>query len=646
MSRSRHPFFARFLALGLCGWLGLVTGCSGTGANFCGTAEPVAPASTTLEASYTSVTTTVGTPLAVVPAHAGVPVTRATLAGGALPAGMILNSDGSITGTPTAAGTYPLQVTLCGQGLCITRSVVIIVNAPAADPLGASYTDAAVPVGTPLSVTPAVANGGPVTGATLVQGSLPPGMNLDAVTGVISGTPTTSGVYPVVVVLRNVSGGQVAVPVTLTVSDTGSTPMTGAYLDGAGPVGTPLAIASPLTAGGPAVAATLVGGVLPPGMLLNPDGSLSGTPTTPGTFAASITLTNATGGRITLPVTITINAAGVPAPLLADYADLTTEAGTLISPLVPTVTNGPVAGAQLVNGSLPPGLVLDPVTGAITGTPTTKGLFELELRLCNGAGACTVVPVTITVNSEALTVGYPTPRIFPAGTGIATQTPTLTHETPGVTTTFAVNGALPAGLGLNADGTITGTPTVPGVTTFTITATNGSRNATSVPVTYYVTPAVALSASYLPQVFTEGTPITAQLPVLGNRTPTTSCTFAVTGGILPPGLFLDAATGGHHRDAQPGRRLSLHGDGDGGHHGPDGHRHHHLFGPAPGCPEPGLCHTPDLQSERTHPRPEPDPGQCDPWLCHHLCLECGIPACWAGAQCQHRRHHGHTHLDR
>jgi len=540
---NRFPHLTRLLALCLCGWLGLATGCSGSGANFCETADPAVPGASALDASYTSVTTTVGTPLTVAPSHSGDPVVRATLAGGLLPPGMVLNADGSITGTPTAAGAYPVQITLCSRGLCITRSVVIIVNAAAADPLDGGYADASVPVGTPLAVPPAILSGGPVTGASLAQGSLPPGMALDAVTGVISGTPTVAGVYPLTIVLANVSGGQVAVSLIITVSDSGSTPLVGAYVDAAGPVGTPLAIASPIATGGPAVSATLAGGVLPAGMTLNPDGSISGTPDTPGTYTASVTLANASGGRITIPVTITINGSGVTAPLTADYTDLTAEANTPISPLVPTVTSGPVTGAQLVNGSLPAGLTLDPVTGTITGTPTTKGRYDLEIRLCNGAGACTVAPVTITVTSEALTVGYPTPRVFPAGTPIATQTPVLTHETAGVTTTFVVNGSLPAGLVQNADGSITGTPTTPGSTTFTVTAANGSRSATSAPVTYTVPPATPLAASYLPQTFTEGTVITPQLPTLGHRTPGTSCIYAVTGGALPPGLALDPGIG-------------------------------------------------------------------------------------------------------
>jgi len=51
-----------------------------------------------------------------------------------------------------------------------------------------------------------------------------------------------------------------------------------------------------------------------------------------------------------------------------------------------TLTPGTSLVWHVVGGALPPGLVLNAVTGAITGTPTTIGTFNFEVRLGNSAG--------------------------------------------------------------------------------------------------------------------------------------------------------------------------------------------------------------------------------------------------------------------
>ena len=53
---------------------------------------------------------------------------------------------------------------------------------------------------------------------------------------------------------------------------------------------------------------TWSGSGLPPGLTLAPDGSISGTPTTPGTFGFTVTATDSTGATATRELTITIAA--------------------------------------------------------------------------------------------------------------------------------------------------------------------------------------------------------------------------------------------------------------------------------------------------------------------------------------------------
>ena len=121
-------------------------------------------------------------------------------------------------------------------------------------------------------------------------------------------------------------------------------------------------------------------------MVLNPDGSITGTPTAAGTYEVLVTLTNASGGQVTVPVTIIVSSAG-SMPLAATYPASTGQVGAPLT-VTPTIASGsPVTGATLVGGVLPPGMALNS-NGTITGTPTQAGSFIAQVQLCNATGSC------------------------------------------------------------------------------------------------------------------------------------------------------------------------------------------------------------------------------------------------------------------
>jgi len=216
---------------------------------------------------------------------------------------------------------------------------------------------------------------------------------------------------------------------------------------------------------------------------------------------------------------------------------------TAISTQNPTLTNGTTGITTAygsAGGTLPPGLTINS-NGTITGTPTAVGTYDFSVAALNGSRSAVASPTYYVQNAGALTLAYVTPQTFTSGTAIATQSPTLGNATSGIATTYAVtSGSLPAGLVLNADGTVTGTPTVQGTYSFTIRATNGNRTA-SASATWTTNPVAPSSLNYsTPVTYTATVAIAANVPSPGGGYPTS---YAITAGALPAGLTLNTTDG-------------------------------------------------------------------------------------------------------
>jgi hypothetical protein len=218
-----------------------------------------------------------------------------SLASGALPAGLSLNSAGTITGTPTAGGTskFTIKVTdssgapaggiSAQQTFSLTVAAVLSIP-PALLPVGT--------VGTAYSATLPLVGGTPPFNWTLYSGDLPLGLVLQSNTGVISGTPTAQGSYSFTVEATD-SGPiqQSYISSTFSIGITSSEPLkirTTSLLDGT--VGQPYQGQLVATGGAPPLVWSITNGGLPVGLVLNPTtGAISGTPTgTPGTYQFTV----------------------------------------------------------------------------------------------------------------------------------------------------------------------------------------------------------------------------------------------------------------------------------------------------------------------------------------------------------------------
>jgi prepilin-type N-terminal cleavage/methylation domain-containing protein len=126
-----------------------------------------------------------------------------------------------------------------------------------------------------------------------------------------------------------------------------------------------------LTASGGAPPLTWSSTGLPATMQVTSNGTLTGTPTVPGTYNVTITATDGFGKVGSAAFTFTVNAL----PALTDPGMQQTVHGTAVNYTVPmTGGTGPMAWTA---AGLPSGLTINPTTGAITGTagpvsPTTQ----------------------------------------------------------------------------------------------------------------------------------------------------------------------------------------------------------------------------------------------------------------------------------
>jgi hypothetical protein len=200
---------------------------------------------------------------------------------------------------------------------------------------------------------------------------------------------------------------------------------------------------------------------LPPGLTLNTTlGIISGIPTAPGNTAATLSAQNIDGVG-TKNVTIAIQNVPSSGPVIISSTCAYAFAGKPFTFQV--VTRGATQNARITANVLPAGLILDSVTGKITGTTNAVGSFTVNLTVNDGGiNAAGFLQLTFTPDP-----GYPV--ITNADTVLLSKTQPFNYQiaTPGATdpidpVSYSLIGTLPQGLGFNeVTGVISGTYTGP-----------------------------------------------------------------------------------------------------------------------------------------------------------------------------------------
>lgn len=398
--------------------------------------------------------------------------------------GLFIDSlTGTISGVPTAAGTYTAVVTVTDAGGgSVTKNFSIKVYDPV---VIATPTVSNAIVLKPYSLT-LTATGGNTTATTKyswsVPSGMPPGLSIGQGSGIISGTPSTSGVYQFTVTAKDMDGRTTTIPITMQVLDPVTITSTSPLLTWtAGRSG----YAEQLQGSGGFGALTwaVTGSVpLPAGLSLDGStGAITGTPTTAGSTTFTVTASDTSTPALTASKALTIKIAApvqgltsvAPDGVKGSSYSTTIQATGGTAPYTWTISSGATSLSAV-------GLFLDGTTGILSGTPTavTSSPISFTARATDSTGSFADIPLTVNIVGQlAIITSSPLPSV---NKGVA-YTATLSG-TGGLSpyTWTVLSGALPDGLSLaSGTGVISGTPTAAGTFTFVASLTdNAGRNQT------------------------------------------------------------------------------------------------------------------------------------------------------------------------
>lgn len=467
--------------------------------------------------------------------------------GSALPAGMTLADDGTVSGTPTQAGTLSFAVDATDSASHSATGTVRITVDPVQG-LVLSITTATLPgatVGQAYSAQLAATGGSPPYRWSLAGGAvLPGGLSLDAA-GAISGTPTDLGTTSFTVQVLDASAPEQMATALLSITvsmDTGPALAITTSSLARGQVGVAYSVDLMATGGLAPYAWELeAASTLPPGLNLAAGGQLSGSPTVAGRFTFTVLVRDAEVPEQSATRGFVLNvaqAAGVTL-VIANSQLPVGVVGEAYQGRVRANGGTPPYAFTVAAGTLPPGLQLG-MNGTVTGTPTAAGTFDFNAEVTDASAPAARAQASLRINvlgmgTMVLVISQtPLPQAvvnlpYSAQLEAVGGTPPLTWSITG--------GRLPQGFSLAGSGLITGTTTTAGRASFTLrVADSGNPPQTAVRRTQLTVLSMLPPLQVGSGAFPRGVVGQEYNETLGVRGGTPPYTMTMSAGALPPGL--------------------------------------------------------------------------------------------------------------
>jgi WD40 repeat protein len=393
---------------------------------------------------------------------------------------LALTAARQLSGDPATAGTYPITVTATDSSmppLTASAPVSLQINDSAI-----AIAPASPPPGTVTYAYPGFgfnATGGSPPYIWKASGTLPPGLTFgnDAT---VAGTPTRAGPFAFSVTATDsaqppTSSSPLATQIMI--GNPGLLALNPTPTPPAGVVGTPYGpFAFSVSGGFQPLTWSITAGGLPPGLTLGNDGSLSGTPTSPGNFMFTVTVTDSASIPVSKSLPFSITVAPPAPPVINNQEAPTGTVGVAYTPYQFTAINGLPPLLWSETGPLPTGLGVSS-SGVLSGTPTAPGKYPITLDVTDAlnrtappfpvvvrvslphSGSFTLLPASMTKPRSGHTatllntgkvliaggvngVADPSAELFDPATGSFTATGNMTEARIGQSATLLNDSAL------------------------------------------------------------------------------------------------------------------------------------------------------------------------------------------------------------
>jgi uncharacterized protein (TIGR03437 family) len=464
-------------------------------------------------------------------------------------AGMVVNPDGTITGTPPAGTTALLSFTVQATDANGSTGVHIFqinLRSGQATLIFTPTSLSSALVNTAYSVTIS-ASGGQAPYTFSAVGSLPAGLSLSSA-GVLAGTPTVAGTFGIHIQATDAKSVTGTIQYVLNVAGPPSLTITPVVLSAARQ-NSFYTVTFQASNGVAPYSFSVTAGVLPTGLTLTPSGNLSGTPSQPGLNAFTITIRDSSGLSNSFGYNLTVGSQAVtisPDPL----PDATLNQ-FYIAHVAVTQGDAPFTWA-VTGGALPDGLSLS--GGDLTGSPKVAGQFQFTITVTDSGGLSASRPFSLTVKTAP---GTNVLTVDPGSLSFSAHKDDAVSPAPQSISVFSSGGPASFSVTTSGDAWLTvssGTGQTPGsflvsvnksglssATTYngqvTITAQNATPATINIPVTLTMAadtaPVLGISPSRFQLSYVQGSPLDHQQLVVSNlgagtgsfsfQTQTTSC---------------------------------------------------------------------------------------------------------------------------